>query len=228
MKNLIITVFIFWFGTAFSQENDSIPKVENDSLPRIIFELEEIVVTDSGVYTMSELEKQKLILKRRVYRVYPYAKAAAEKLTAMNETMSQLKTQREKKKYFKIVENYLTDEFEAKLKKLSMKDGQILVKLINRQTGKNTFELIKDLKSGWKAFWANSTAKLFNINLKTEYKPYDVLEDFNIESILITAFNSGYLARQEAQVPIDLEKLLTTWEKSNAESKALREAKEED
>jgi len=73
--------------------------------------------------------------------------------------MAKLKTQKEKKKYFKLVEKYLNEEFEPKLKKLSRKQGQILVKLIYRQTGKTTFDLIKDYKSGWKAFWSNNTAK---------------------------------------------------------------------
>ena len=56
-----------------------------------------------------------------------------------------LKTEKKKKKYFKIAEKYLNDEFEPKLKKLSQKQGQILVKLIHRQTGQTTFDLIKRL-----------------------------------------------------------------------------------
>ncbi|HRB73199.1 MAG TPA: DUF4294 domain-containing protein, partial [Flavobacterium sp.] len=111
-------------------------------------------------------------------KVYPYAKVAAENLTILNANMAKLSSDREKKKYFKIVENYLQNEFEDRLKKFSRKDGQILVKLIHRQTGMTTFELIKDLKSGWKAFWSNNTARLFDINLKKEYNPFDDLEDF--------------------------------------------------
>ena len=114
---------------------------------RYKIELEEIILTDNGAYTLSEEQKRLAILKRRIYKTYPYAKLASEKLVAMNLMMSKLKTEKEKKRYFKIVEKYLTEEFEAKLKKLSRKDGQILVKLINRQTGSTTFELIKDLKS---------------------------------------------------------------------------------
>ena len=67
---------------------------------------------------------------------------------------------------------------------LSRKDGQILVKLIDRQTGKTTFSLIKEFKSGWKAFWSNQAAKLFDINLKTKFDADNVLEDYYIERIL--------------------------------------------
>ena len=80
--------------------------------------------------------------------------------------------------------------------------------------------MIKDFKSGWKAFWSNNTARLFDINLKTEYKPFHVLEDFNIESILLTAFENHTLPRQEAKIPIDLTKLIATWREKTAEMRA--------
>ena len=175
-------------------------------------ELREIIVSPDGVTTFNDEErKAKLILKRRIFRVYPYAKLTADKLTHMNATMAKLKNDRDKKKYFKIVEKYLAEEFEPRLKKLSRKDGQILVKLIHRQTGTSTFDLIKEYKSGWKAFWANSTAYLFDINLKTQYKPYDVKEDYQIEGILNAAFNQSQLTRQEPAKPIDFDKLNNHW-----------------
>jgi hypothetical protein len=218
MKKLTYLLFLFIPFLSFAQDKDSI--VTTTDTIRYSIELEEVILTENGAYTMTEEQKRMAILKRRVYKTYPYAKMASEKLVAMNSVMEKLKTEKEKKKYFKIVEKFLTEEFEAKLKKLSRKDGQILVKLINRQTGSTTFDLIKDLKSGWKAFWSNSTARLFDINLKTEYQPYTVLEDFNIESILLTAFESHLLPRQEAKEPIDLGKLITIWKEKTAEMKA--------
>ena len=99
-------------------------------------------------------------------------------------------------------EPFLNEEFEPKLKKLSRKQGQILVKLINRQTGKTTFDLIKDYKSGWKAFWSNNTAKLFNIDIKKTYDPMEVPEDYYIETYLQRCFDEGKLVKQEAKKPI--------------------------
>jgi hypothetical protein len=134
----------------------------------------------------------------------------------LNRGMANLKTNREKKVYFKIVENYLSNEFEANLKKLSRKQGQILVKLIHRQTGQTTFELIKTLKSGWKAFWSNTTARLFDINLKTPYVPYENNEDYFIETILLMGFESGRLMYQPSAKPIDYNELNAFWKnKSN-------------
>jgi hypothetical protein len=147
-----------------------------------------------------------------VYKVYPYARIGAERLLVLNKNMNALKTNKEKRKYFKIVEDYMENEFEGQLKKLSRKQGQILVKLIYRQTGISTFDLIKDYRSGWKAFWSNATARMFDISLKTQYAPYDVNEDYLIETILVRAFDHGRLVKQEAAHPIDYDKLSDFWE----------------
>ncbi len=181
-----------------------------DTLSFEPIQLEEVVITKEKFDP--EARKQFLLLQNRVYKTYPYAKIAAERLTVMNKTMDGLKTDREKKKYFKIAENYMTNEFEAQLKKLSRKQGQILVKLIHRQTGSTTFTLIKDLKSGWKAFWSNNTARLFDIKLKTKFEPYQVNEDFLIETILYRAFNRGRLINQTPATPVDIDDLTSHWQ----------------
>ena len=160
----------------------------------------------------SEAKKQFLLLQSRVYKTYPYAKLASERLTILNRGMANLKTNKEKKRYFNIVESYLSNEFEDKLKKLSRKQGQILVKLIHRQTGTTTYELVKNLKSGWKAFWSNTAASMFDINLKTKYAPFDVNEDYLIETILVRAFDSGRLQNQNPAKPVDYDNLTNIWE----------------
>jgi len=180
---------------------------------------EPIELPEINVYKQQlspEERKAWLLLQNRVYKVYPYAKIASERLTALNKNMNALKTNREKKKYFKIVENYMSNEFDAQLKKLSRKQGQILVKLVYRQTGQTTFSLIKDLKSGWSAFWYNNTGKLFDIDIKAKYAPYEVNEDFLIETILERAFVRGRLVRQPAANPVDIDDLYDFWEKKAA------------
>jgi hypothetical protein len=183
---------------------------EDDSILNDTIQLEEIVIHKEKLDP--EARKQFLLLQNRVYKTYPYAKLAAERLTVLNRGMANLKTGKEKKKYFKIVEGYLSNEFEAKLKKLSRKQGQILVKLIHRQTGNTTYELVKNLKSGWKAFWSNTAASMFDINLKTKYAPFDVNEDYLIETILVRAFDSGRLQNQNPAKPVDYNNLTDFWE----------------
>ena len=182
---------------------------ENDTILNDTIQLEEVLI--QKVKLDPEAKKQFLLLQRRVYITYPYAKLASERLSSLNLGMAKLKTSREKKKYFKIVEDYLSNEFEANLKKLSRKQGQILVKLIHRQTGNTTYELVKDLKSGWKAFWSNTTARMFDINLKTQYAPYEVNEDYLIETILTRAFDSGRLINQPPAKPVNYDNLNDFW-----------------
>lgn len=215
----IIVLLLFFYISSLAQvKTDTIKKeivhFETDSTSSDTIKLPELFVYRDN---MSAQEKKDfLLLQSRVYKVYPFAKVAADRLTFLNKNLEKLKTNKEKKKYFKLVENYMENEFTAQLKKLSRKQGQILVKLIHRQTGFTTFELIKDYKSGWKAFWSNNTAKLFDISLKAKYLPYEVNEDFLIESILDRAFTRGRLVNQEAANPVDIDELTEFWEKKAA------------
>lgn len=213
-KIILITFLISFATTAQVIEKDTTKMgfdlSDIDTLSNEPIELQEIIIYKEHLDPVAK--KQFFTLQNRVYKVYPYAKIAAERLMALNKNMDGLKTAKEKKKYFKIVENYMENEFEAQLKKLSRKQGQILVKLIHRQTGQTTFQLIKVLKSGWNAFWSNNTAKIFDINIKEKYAPYDVNEDYLIETILVRAFNRGRLVKQEASNPVDYDELSTFWE----------------
>jgi hypothetical protein len=211
---------LFYFFLFLMLPYSAIAQVTNDSISKrevaedendTIVPLEEVVVYRHKWNAAEKKEFQ--LLQNRVYKVYPIARIAADRLTILNKNMDKMKTNREKKKYFKIVEEYMENEFTGQLKKLSRKQGQILVKLIHRQTGYSTFELIKDYKSGWKAFWSNNTARLFDINLKTKYAPYEVNEDFLIETILDRAFVRGRLTPQTPANPIDIDQLYDYWEK---------------
>lgn len=211
----IISVLLISFSLKAQVTSDSIKKKELsvEELDTILDEpipLEEVVIYK--VKLSPEDKKLFLLLQNRVYKVYPFAKTASERLTILNKNLGKMKTNRERKKYFKIVEDYIENEFTGQLKKLSRKQGQILVKLIHRQTGFTTFELIKDYKSGWKAFWSNNTARLFDISLKAKYAPYDVNEDFLIETILDRAFTRGRLISQKPANPIDIDELTDYWQ----------------
>jgi len=213
----LIAFFLINFSLLSAQEGegsgvkDTIEYIQDSDTIREII-IQDVLVSDENRIKLTKEEREQIkLLERRVRVVYPYAKLTADKLTQINATMAKLKTQKEKKKYFKLVEKYLNEEFEPKLKKLSRKQGQILVKLINRQTGKTTFDLIKDYKSGWKAFWSNNTAKLFNIDLKKTYDPMEVPEDYYIETYLQRCFDEGKLTKQEAKKPISETELNLNW-----------------
>ena len=218
-KNIFIIIILLVFF-AKAQNNDSINKAiepEESQLPGMV--LDEIIIVDKKSSKVEEERKKYIILQRRILRVYPYAKLTAEKILALNKELNEQKTNRERKKHIKKVEKYLKEEFEPQLRKLSRKDGQILVKLIHRQTGETTFDLIKEYKSWWKAFWSNNTANLFNISLKTKYDPYDSAEDFLSECILLTFFKYGHLEPQAPAKAYDYEMMKTTWKERMNKSK---------
>ncbi len=185
--------------------------IEGDSVPRTTIDLDEVILLNKLKFDSSEDRKRYLILKRKTIKVYPYAKLAAERLETLNERLATLDSKRERRQYAKIIQRYIEEEFSAELKKLTRTEGQILIKLIHRQTGRTTFELIKDLRSGWRAFWFQNTAKLFDISLKKEFDPLNVKEDYLIEDILERAFQNGLLVRQKPAVDIDFYDLTDKW-----------------
>jgi len=197
--------------------------VEGDSIATNAINLDEVLLLHKLQFNSKEDRKRYLILRRKTIKVYPYAKLAAERLQTLNERLELLEKKRDKKRYTKRIQKYIEGEFSDELKKLTRTEGQILVALIHRQTGRTTFDLVKELRTGWRAFWYNNTAKLFDISLKTEFDPEHVKEHYLIEDILQRNFQSGVLERQEPAIDFDFLELTEKW--LNPEQKtALNEA----
>lgn len=117
--------------------------------------------------------------KYNVKKVYPYAILAAAKLKEYNRILEKMPNEATRKAYMKTVEKELKAEFEEPLKDLTMTQGRILLKLIDRETGNTSYELVKDLRGGFQAFMWQSVARIFGSNMKSEYDPNG--EDIMIE-----------------------------------------------
>lgn len=214
--SLVIIFFaIFTFG--FSQEitKDSVAdyyvRFEGDSILQSSIELDEVFIFGKLEFADRKEKLRYYILRRKTLKVYPYAKLAAERLVELNDSLAKIKKKRHKKKYTKEVQKYIEGEFSDKLKKLTRTEGQILIKLIYRQTGITAFNLVKELRSGWRAFWYNTTAKAFKISIKEEFHPEAIHEDYLIEDILQRAFASNRLERQESVLDYDYAQLNNKW-----------------
>ena len=178
-------IFFLQFVTVFSQdENSTYFKIEGDSVFKKEIDLKEVVIYKPVVFTDNQERLNYFILKRKVLKVYPYAKMASERLAKLNDRLDKIKSKRKKKKYTKMLEKFLQEELTAELRKLTRTDGQILVKLIYRETGITAFSLVRELRNGFRAFTYNTIAKVFKISLKEEYDPLNVREDLFIEDIL--------------------------------------------
>lgn len=193
--------------------------IKGDSIPRRAIDLDEVMLLHKLKFNSREERIRYVILRRKTLKVYPYAKLASERLDSMNARMAKLKRNRDKKRYTKYVQKYIEGEFSDELKKLSRTEGQILVKLIHRQTGQTAFDLVKELRSGWRAFWYNTTANMFDISLKREFDPTNVEEDYLIEDILQRSFQSGLLERQKSALDFDFYELTDKWVFSNEQNK---------
>ena len=185
--------------------------IEGDTIARSHIDLEEVLILGRLKFD-NDLERRKyLILRRKTLKVYPYAKLASERLVELNSRLDQIKSRRDRRRYTKIVQDYIENQFSAELKKLTRTEGQILVKLIHRQTGVTAFDLVKELKSGWRAFWYNTTASMFDISLKEEFNPAGNQEDYQIEDILQRAFQSKQLEKQPSALDFNFLELTDKW-----------------
>lgn len=224
MKFKLTYIFFFLLVNVWSQ--DQVPKTDTisrdtlqreyfivmgDSVLRETIDLDEVLILGKLKFRSDEERRSYLILRRKTRKVYPYAKLASERLLELESRLDKIKSKRDRKKYTKIVQNYIEDQFSAELKKLTRTEGQILVKLIHRQTGVTAYSLIKDLKSGWRAFWYNSTASFFDISLKEEYHPESNKEDYLIEDILQRSFQARILVPQPSLLDFNFHELTNKW-----------------
>ena len=111
----------------------------------------------------------------------------------------------------KQVKEYLQEELTDELKKLSRNDGRVLISLVDRQTGISAFDLVKDYRNGFTAFWYQTAAKLYDMDLKSTYDPYSNKLDYWTEDILQRAYLRGLLPYEEAEEPVDLKRMEAIW-----------------
>jgi hypothetical protein len=210
----MIGLFCCW-GQTPAVAVDTIPNkyliIKGDTITGQSIDLEEVVILPRLRLNTNEERRRYLILQRKTLKVYPYAKLAAERLETLNARMAGVKSKRQRKKYTRMVQKFVENEFADKLKKFTITEGQILIKLIHRQTGETAFDLIKELRSGWRAFWYNNTAKLFDMSLKIPFDPEVEEEDFLIEDILQRQFDKGNLEFQKSYKTFDLYTLNKIW-----------------
>lgn len=161
---------------------------ENDTLP--IVDLPEVKVYQRKDFAYLYLKRRYRRLIYNVKRAYPYSKIAGNRLKALDEYLATMESDKERKEYISRVEGEIMEEFEQDVKKLTITQGIILVRLIDRETGRTSYEVIKDLKGGLTAFFWQGIARIFGNNLKEEYDPDG--RDRIIEDIVL-GIEAGYI-----------------------------------
>ncbi len=160
----------------------------NDTLP--VYHIPEVNIYDPSRYQYLWMKRRYRRLIRNVKRAYPYAKIANHRLMVLDRKLAEMDSKRERKKYIKEAEKEIMREFEKDIRKLTIRQGIILVKLIDRETGNTSYEIIKDIRGGLTAFFWQGIARIFGNNLKTEYDPDG--EDKVLEDI-VRAIEAGFI-----------------------------------
>ena len=219
MKKTLFYFFLCLSFPGFCQEykapdnfdGELLYKFETDSIPDSGIRLKEVILFQPLKFKSMKQLREYVILRNRTIRVYPYAKLASDRLDTLSIRLDNIKGNRHKKVYLKRIEKFIYGEFEFELKKLSRSQGRILIKLVHRQTGSTSHELIKELRNGWKAMIYQTTASLFKLSLKDTYTPEKNYEDFLIEDILQRAYGDGLIELDPTALTYDLDKLYTLW-----------------
>ncbi|MGK6341318.1 DUF4294 domain-containing protein [Chryseobacterium sp. DT-3] len=216
----IVCLFIFFFGVSIFGQKDSIVakplnqypaeslktdefgnKYYYDERQKVkIYEIngEPVVVLDELVLVNkprfnNQLDKNYYyFLNKKLNRVYPLFVTALEQYRGIQADMTDMDS-KAKRKFIKERQNILADQYEKQLRDLTTTEGQVFAKLMNRATGKNVYEIIKEMRGGWSAFWWNVKGKMADIDLKDQYNPHKNRTDEFIESLLQSNWNSGYL-----------------------------------
>lgn len=150
----------------------------------------EIVVLPDRQFKNKRQERQYGRFVDKVRKVYPYARLAGQMLDEYEPKYLALDNDKDRRKMMKDLEQQLLDEYKDDMKRMTISEGRILLKLIDRETSRTSFALIKDFRGGVSATFWQGIARLFGSNLKSEYEPQG--EDQLLEEV-VRLIEVGYL-----------------------------------
>ncbi len=159
-----------------------------ETIPWVV--LNEVLVTDKRIFK-TPLDKAKFNrLRYNVLKVLPYARYAGQRYRQLERDLALTNDRKKQKQLVKACENEIKTLFNSKIKDMTINQGEILIKLIDRETGTSSYKLVKEIQGTLPAFFMQSLARIFGHNLKAEY---DSEEERDIETIINSA---GYYSYQ--------------------------------
>jgi hypothetical protein len=184
-KNLTIFFIVFYCTLASAQDTAKIAPpvkiIDGDTVALV--DIKPVVIFPPFRVESKQDSKRFNKLIHNIKKVYPYAKMAGQKLRYYKTVLDTIRTEKERKLYIKKAQKELENQFGDEIKDLTFSQGKILIKLIYRETGNSTFDIVKELRGGFTAFIWQALARIFGYNLKTNYDPAG--EDQMIEQIVL-------------------------------------------
>ena len=187
MRNLVI-ICILCFGSLslFAQEKDnsSVMKARiHDGDTVLVSNIPEVNIYPAYRYKNKWDYWRYRRLVRNVKVAYPYAKIAALQLEDLDKKLASIRSEKKRKAMVKATEEEIRNQFEKDVRNLTISQGRILIKLIDRETGNTTYRALQDVKGNFSAVFWQTIARVFGSNLKSEYDPQG--EDQLIEQIIL-------------------------------------------
>jgi hypothetical protein len=155
--------------------------VDGDTIPVMYFD--DVYIWGNKTFRNAAESRQWERLVRNVKKAYPYAKLAGLKYIEYSQKLVGVKSESKRKALMKQADDELNEQFGGELKELTISQGKILLKLIDRETSNCSYEIVKDFRGGFRAFFYQSFARLFGYNLKVKYDPLGA--DADIERIVL-------------------------------------------
>ena len=186
---LFIFLLQFSYNLCFSQENVTVsPFITVDGEKILTSNIPQLDIID---FKSNEERKSFFKLKKRVLKVYPYALETRVKVDSLNIALESISKKRKKRRYLKEVTKIIKSQYTSALKKLTMKEGRILIKLIYRETGISTYNHLRKYRGWWNTTMWQAFARMYDMNLKTTFDPENVREDMFIDKIIEQAKREG-------------------------------------
>ena len=189
MHKLILILLLFFSLESLGQSRFG----PNDTLvvPYIVYggdtmtyaQLDMVIVWGKMSTAQRKANREWTRLRNAVYVTYPYAKKASYIINDVNSNLKHVIDEKKRKQYLSSREKVLKKEFTEPLTNLSVYQGKILMKLINRETSNTCYELVKEYKGGFSSKFCQSIAWVFGGSLKQNYDPKG--EDAEIEQIVL-------------------------------------------
>ena len=154
--------------------------------------MDELMLTNKPKFNNQLDQNYYYFLNKKLNRVYPLFLTALEQYEDIQDEMQTL-DKNSQKKYVNERQNDLANQYEIQLRDLTTTEGRVFAKLMNRATGKTVYDIIRELRGGWSAFWWNVKGNIADVSLKEPYNPHVNRSDEFIESLLQSNWNSGYL-----------------------------------
>ena len=162
--------------------------MDGDTLPYL--RLKEVEVYSLKIPKTRKAQKRLTKLIKNVKVVYPYAKLAGIKLREYEGLLLNANSDKERKQIMKHAEKEINEEYGGELRELTFSQGKILIKLIDRETGDSSYELVQELRGKFRAFWYQAFARLWGYDLKVKYDPEG--DDRQLE-VIVRMIENGQL-----------------------------------